>query len=106
VTAPAPDPDSASLEIIHAELDRRQAGCEARWNAIDTKAGLLLAAAGVLIAFNADKASVLILVAELLAAGSGAAAIRSMFPRKGRTSIRRRCSTTSTTSRLPRRARS
>jgi hypothetical protein len=83
VTVPAAGPDPESLEIIHAELDRRQAACEARWNAIDTKAGLLLAAAGVLIAINADKPSVFIVVAELLAAGAGAAAIRSMFPRKG-----------------------
>jgi len=84
VTAPAAGPDPASLEIIHAELDRRQAACDTRWNAIDTKAGLLLAAAGVLIGFNADKPAVLTLLAELAACGAGAAAIRSMFPRKGR----------------------
>ena len=83
MTVPAAGPDPASLEIIHAELDRRQAACDARWNAVDTKAGLLLAAAGVLIGFNADKPSVLTVLAELAAAGSGAAAIRSMFPRKG-----------------------
>lgn len=79
-----PDPDPESLVVIHAELDRRQVSCDARSNTIDTKAGLLLAAAGVLIGFNADKPSVLTLLAELAAAAAGAGAIWSMFPRRGK----------------------
>jgi hypothetical protein len=84
VTTSAPDQDpGAALEVVRAELDRAQASCEARSTGVDTKAGLLLAAAGVLIGFQANKATVVNGTAAIVAAVAGGLAIWALHPRRG-----------------------
>lgn len=82
--AAAADQQSTSLEIIHAELDRRQASCEARIVATEAKAGMILAAAGVFISFAASASSVGSLAAQACAVIAGWEAFRVLMPRSGK----------------------
>lgn len=82
--ATATDQQSTSLEIIHAELDRRQASCEARISAMEAKAGMILAAAGVFISFAASASSVGSLAAQVCAVIAGWEAFRVLMPRSGK----------------------
>lgn len=78
-------PHAASLEVIRAELDRVQGSCETRTNGVDTKAGLILATAGVLIGFHADNPTIWDRFAAPLALTAGGLAIYAFHPRPGRT---------------------
>jgi len=77
-------PHAASLEVIRAELDRVQGSCETRTNGVDTKAGLILATAGVLVGFHADNPTVWDRCAALFALAAGGLAIYAFHPRPGR----------------------
>lgn len=59
----ADDPDDPwlpSLDFVRAELDREQESHERRASQVDTKAGLVLAAAGVVVAFRAAQPTLLL----------------------------------------------
>ncbi len=74
------DLDLPSLDVIRAELDREQESHERRAGQVDTKAGLLLAASG-LVAFRNSQNAPLGLAAQLLAAVAGALAVWAFLPR-------------------------
>lgn len=77
-------PPAVPLEVIRAELDRVQGSCETRANGVDTKAGLILATAGVLVGFHADDPTVWDRIAALFALAAGGLAIYAFHPRAGR----------------------
>ena len=81
-TAP-PGPTAAVFEVVKNELDRVQASCEARSNGVDTKAGLILAAVGVLIGLRASDPTLLDVLAALVALGAGGYAVYALRPRQG-----------------------
>lgn len=70
-----------SIELIEATLDREEESYRFRAGGIDTKAGLILGAAGVLVALVGTHPSVAGLIGQLLAVGSGAAAVSAMWPK-------------------------
>jgi hypothetical protein len=70
-----------SLGIVETTLTREEDSFRVRANGIDTKAGLLLSASGVLIALVGGKPSVAGLVAQLLSVGAGGVAVAALWPR-------------------------
>ncbi len=80
----ADDPDDPllpSLDFVRAELDREQDSHERRAAQVDTKAGLILAAAGVVVAFRAAQPTLLGVLAQVAAAAAGGLAILAFLPR-------------------------
>jgi hypothetical protein len=70
-----------SLAVVRAELDLEQGSKKRRSASLDSKAGLLLAAAGVLVGLNATVNPWLDVVVHGLAALAAAVAVSSMWPR-------------------------
>src|SRR4051794_24451423 len=70
-----------SLDIVEHTLTREEDSFRFRANGIDTKAGLLLSASGVLIALVGGKPSSAGLVAQLLSMGAGGMAVAALWPR-------------------------
>jgi hypothetical protein len=83
MTAPEPIDlaDIPSLEVVEQTLTRGEDSFRLRANAIDTKAGLLLTASGVVIALVGGKPGVAGLVAQLLSIGAGGVAVAALWPR-------------------------
>lgn len=75
------DPLLPSLDFVRAELDREQESHERRASQVDTKAGLILAAAGVVVAFRAAQPTLLGVLAQVAAAVAGGLAILAFLPR-------------------------
>lgn len=83
MSAPSPrDPlQLPSLDIVEAALAREEDSYRFRAQSIDTRLGLLLAAAGVVIALVGDSPSVAALVGQVLAVCAGGAAVYGLWPR-------------------------
>lgn len=75
------EPLLPSLDVVRAELDREQESHERRAAQVDTKAGLILAAAGVVVAFRATQPTLLGVLAQVAAAVAGGLAIWAFLPR-------------------------
>jgi hypothetical protein len=73
--------DIPSLKIVERTLTREEDSFRLRAHAIDTKAGLLLSASGVLIALVGGKPSLAGLVAQLFSMGAGGVAVAALWPR-------------------------
>lgn len=69
------------MEVVRGELDIENASYERRSTSLDTKAGLLLGVAGVLIGLAAQVPGYLEVAAQLAAALGGGAAVWSFWPR-------------------------
>ena len=83
VTTPQPI-DSArvpSLPLVEAALDREEESYRFRAGGIDSKAGLLLSAAGVLVALVGTKPGIAGLIGQVIAIASGGAAVLTLLPR-------------------------
>lgn len=70
-----------SLEVVRAELDREQESHERRAAGVDTKAGLILAAAGVVVGLQAMQATLFGILAQVAAAVAGGLAVLAFLPR-------------------------
>lgn len=70
-----------SLSVIEDALQREDSTWRDRANSIDTKAGVILSAAGVIVAIVGTTSSVAALIGEILAIATGAAAVRALWPR-------------------------
>jgi hypothetical protein len=70
-----------SLAVVRAELDLEQGSNERRSAGLDAKAGLLLAAAGVLVGLNSTRNPWINVAVHALAAVAAAVAVSSMWPR-------------------------
>lgn len=83
---PAVAEDSAdrllpSLDVVRRELDLEQQSHERRAGQVDTKAGLILAASGVVVALRASRPSLLGLLTQVAAAVAGGLAVFAFLPR-------------------------
>jgi hypothetical protein len=78
---PNEQPLLPSLDIVRAELDREQESYERRAGQVDTKAGLILAAAGVVVALQATQPTLPGILAQGAAAGAGVLAVLAFLPR-------------------------
>lgn len=76
-----PTPDVPSLEIVERALAEEAGSYRFRAGGVDTKAGLVLGAAGVLVTLIGPSPGVAGLVGQVLGLASGAAAVRALFPR-------------------------
>ena len=76
-----PTPEAPSLAIVEAALAEEAASYRFRAGGVDTKAGLVLGAAGVLVTLIGASPEVAGLVGQVLGLASGAAAVRALFPR-------------------------
>lgn len=74
------EPLLPSLDFVRAELDREQESHERRAAQVDTKAGLILAAAGVVV-FRAPQPTLFGVLAQAAAAVAGVLAILAFLPR-------------------------
>lgn len=80
------DPERVpSLSVVEQALTVEESFYRFRANGLDSKAGLTLGAAGVLVALIGLHPGVLGLVSQILALASGAAAVRVLFPRVDKT---------------------
>ncbi len=80
--ADVPDePLLPSLDVVRSELDREQESHERRAAQVDTKAGVILAAAGVVVAFRSTQPTLLGVLAQVAAALAGGLAIWAFLPR-------------------------
>jgi hypothetical protein len=70
-----------SLPAIEAELDRGDSSYRERSNSLDTKAGTILSADGVIVALVGIRSSVAGVIGQVFAVVSGAAAIWTLMPR-------------------------
>jgi hypothetical protein len=70
-----------SIHLVEAVLNREEQSYRFRAAGIDNKAGLLLGAAGVLVALVGSRPSVAGLIGQIFAAGSGGAAVLTLWPR-------------------------
>lgn len=72
-----------SLQVVEAELDRAELASQQRTQSLDSKAGLILGAAGVIVALAVGHESVLLTVGQGLAVLAGGTAGLAFFPRPG-----------------------
>lgn len=70
-----------SLGIVEDALQREDDSYRDRANGLDTKAGVILSASGVIVALVGSSASIAGLLAQLAAIGSGVAAVLAILPR-------------------------
>lgn len=86
VTEPDPPADPhPSLAVIDAQLDRSELSFQQRAQSLDGKAGLILGAAGVVVALASADESILRTVGQGFAVAAGAAAAWAFLPRTGGT---------------------
>lgn len=83
MSAPSPvDPlRLPSLDIVEAALAREEDSYRFRAQSIDTRLGLLLAAAGVVVPVVGNQPSVAGLIGQFLAVCAGAASVYGLWPR-------------------------
>lgn len=72
-----------SLQIVEAEVGRAELSSQQRTQSLDSKAGLILGAAGVIVALAAGHESVPRTVGQAFAVGAGIAAGLAFLPRTG-----------------------
>ena len=70
-----------SLDVVRSELDREQDSYERRAAQFDTRAGLILAASGVVVGFRATQPTLLGVLAQVAAAVAGGFAVLAFLPR-------------------------
>jgi hypothetical protein len=70
-----------SIALVEGELDREEESYRNRSDGIDTKAGLILGAAGVLVALVGSRPSVAGLIAQITALAAGAVGGAALYPR-------------------------
>jgi hypothetical protein len=70
-----------SIALVEDELDREEVSYRNRANGIDTKAGLILSAAGVLVALVGSRPSVAGLIAQITALAAGVVGGAAIYPR-------------------------
>lgn len=70
-----------SLDVVEAALAREEDSYRQRAQSIDTRLGLLLGAAGVLVAFVGGRSSIAGLVGQVVALAAGGAAVLGLWPR-------------------------
>jgi hypothetical protein len=70
-----------SIRLVEEELDREEISYRNRANGIDTKAGLILTAAGVLVALVGTRPSVAGLVGQMIALLAATVGGAALFPR-------------------------
>lgn len=70
-----------SFDVVRGELDREQASHERRAGQVDTKAGLILAAAGVIVTLRSADPVLLEVLAQVAAALAGGLAVFAFLPR-------------------------
>lgn len=70
-----------SLSVIESALEREDGSCRDRGNGVDTKAGVILSAAGVIAVLLGTTASIAAIVGQALAIAAGAAAVWVILPR-------------------------
>lgn len=70
-----------SLGIIEIALEREAGSYRERGNSLDTKAGVILGAAGVIVALVGTTASIAAIVGQALAIAAGGAAVWVILPR-------------------------
>jgi len=85
VAVPDPVEMYPSLQVVEDELDRAELASQQRAQSLDGKAGLILGAAGVIVALAAAHESVLRTVGQGFAVAAGAAAGWAFLPRTGGT---------------------
>lgn len=78
---PDPQPALPSIDVIRSELDREQESYERRASSVDTKAGLILAAAGVVVSFRATQPTLPGICAQVVAGVAGGLAVLAFLPR-------------------------
>lgn len=79
------EPPYPSLGVIESELDRSELSFQQRAQSLDGKAGLILGAAGVIVALASADESVLRTVGQGFAVAAGVAAAWAFLPRTGGT---------------------
>lgn len=75
--------DFPAIEVIERALVRADESYRFRAGSLDTKAGLVLGAVGVIVALVGDEPSVAGFVGQLFAIASGLMAVLSLRPRTG-----------------------
>jgi hypothetical protein len=70
-----------SIGLVEAELDREERSYRIRANGIDTKAGLILTAAGVLVVLVGTRPGVAGLVGQIVALAAGVVGGGALYPR-------------------------
>jgi hypothetical protein len=70
-----------SLSVIESALEREDGSYRDRGNSLDTKAGVILSAAGVIVAVVGTTASIAAIVGQALAIAAGGAAVWVILPR-------------------------
>lgn len=83
VPASSPSDPYPSLRVIEVELNRAEVSYQQRAQGLDTKAGLILGAAGVIVALAVGHKSVWLTVGQVAAVLAGVAAAAAFFPRTG-----------------------
>ena len=83
VDPPQADRSIQSLHVVMDELTRAQTSHEQRRASVETKAGLILGAAGVLVGLKSSEPTVVGIVAQVLAAAAGVLAVSAIWPRAG-----------------------
>lgn len=74
-----------SLAVVEENLQREDESYRDKANSLDTKSGVILSAAGVIVALVGISASVAGLIAQIVAFGSGVAAVLALLPRTDKT---------------------
>ncbi|CCG02218.1 hypothetical protein [Blastococcus saxobsidens] len=78
-TPPRIDPHPVpSLDVVESALVRVEGSYRTRASSLDTKNGLVLAAAGVLVALVGARPEIAGLIGQVIAVAAGAAAVRSL----------------------------
>ena len=83
VPASSPSNPYPSLRVIEVELDRAEVSSQQRAQGLDTKAGVVLGAAGVIVALAVGHTSLWLTVGQVAAVLAGVAAAAAFFPRTG-----------------------
>lgn len=70
-----------SLDVVEAALAREEDSYRQRAQSIDTRLGLLLGAAGILVAFVGNRPGIAGLIGQVVAVCAGAVAVHGLWPR-------------------------
>lgn len=81
--APAPAEPYPSLAVVERELNRAEVSHQQHAQGLDTKAGLVLGAAGVIVALAVGHRSLSLTGGQVSAVAAGVAAARAFLPRTG-----------------------
>ena len=82
---PLTEADVPSLGVVEDALAHEDATWRERANNLDTKAGILLSGAGVIVALVGTTTSVAALIGQILAVAAGVASVGALWPRVDKT---------------------